>query len=326
MKKIISLIIAVLVLVSCFSLPAFADGVDFEENIYIGQGSGDEITFTDNFTELYAGNSRYTRFNSTEVYTDEESCNIVNSIKLNASQQETVKKIELWGPESGSIVWASINYADGALLELSFIHSDYAEIYNQGMKDGWQTATIDFSWNGEKNIVTASRDVLCGQKEYLMADSNSFEETFFVEVHPDNCDFYFRKGELISYEGEYYYLDYKELGIDSSSGFYSEKPINFEAYKITDKEFIKKIDTAIDKYYSTDLGFMEDDSFTQSVADFFTLLLFAVIPFAVLVIFLILAIRARTPIYRRLFYVISALSLAELITFGVILLYIFANK
>lgn len=327
MKKIISLIIALMVLVSCFSLSALAyEEYEYEENIYIGEGSGSVITFSDDFTELYCAGDSYTRFNDNEVYNDEDGCNIINTIELDDEQLTKVKKINLSGPKSGSIVWAYIYYIDGAYMEVSFLHSDYAEIYNQCMKDDWQTATIDFGWD-EENLVTVSRDTLCGEKTFLVnVDTGSFEEMFYVELHPDNCDFYFRKGELISYEGEYYYLDYQELGIDSSSGFYSEKPINVEAYKITDEDFLDEIEDSIDEYYSSDLGFMEDDDFTEAVSDFFAVILFGILPLAVLILSVIFAIRARTPIYKRLFYTISALSLAELATFGVIVLYIFANK
>jgi ATP-dependent Clp protease ATP-binding subunit ClpC len=78
--------------------------------------------------------------------------------------------------------------------------------------------------------------------------------------------------------------------------------------KITDEALLQELNTAQDAYYNDDMGFLFNDALTQSISKIFLVVIFCVIPGIVLILFAILAIRAKQAIYRKLFILVSTLS------------------
>ena len=88
---------------------------------------------------------------------------------------------------------------------------------------------------------------------------------------------------------------------------------------MTDPALLQQIEEARAKYYEDDYGIFFNDDFTDIVSKVFITLLFAIVPFAILVLTLILGIKAKG-IYKKLYFTTCILAAAELITLGIVLL------
>ncbi|MBQ8740513.1 MAG: hypothetical protein IJY79_03060 [Clostridia bacterium] len=82
---------------------------------------------------------------------------------------------------------------------------------------------------------------------------------------------------------------------------------------------IAELDAAYGEYNSDFVGLLGSD-FTESIGMVLLVIAFAVLPLAVLVVFLILSIRAKAPAYKKLFTTIYITAAAELIIFAVVII------
>lgn len=300
MKKIISVIITFILLFSCLGLTAFANPAS--------------ASISDDYQKLYIDGNSYSRFNTSMMNVEYFSYDF--PVELSATQKESLDEIILQANEDATLICAKIIFKDGAVLTVEFLRDDYLELYNEITVGETATYTIDFHYP-EGNTVTTKKEALYGNGILLGADKLEWCDYFPVIAESSDGRLSVYKGSLIIFEENYYYVDFKEAGIESWYEFDPYECAKLPAYEISDPELISSIQKAEDTYYSDDLGFFFDDSFTEAISLVFLIIVFAIVPFVIFVLFLILAIRSKT-VYKKMFRIIYMLSAAELVVFAIV--------
>jgi len=325
MKKIITLFITVLLLLSLFSLTASATKTpDFaiETNAeYADLGTLDDITLSSDFKTLYCGENIYNSFPSETVRSD-IYFEIKNGIFYSPEQENVLLDYNFSANKNGSIIEAHFEFKEGYSMDISYLNDKYREEYNKILSDGFENYSIDFSSSNENHVET-DRDKLLGEKTTLenindLLFNNYYEVFSFVS----DRSFYVIKGQLLDYDGEYYYIDFNLNNIPDSDYFYApqyDKPLL--AYRITDLELLQQISDAEDIYFNEDFGFFFDEEFTEKMSAVFLIIVFGIIPLGVFILFLILSFKAKK-VYKKLFTVIYSIAAAELTVFTTIALLI----
>ena len=315
MKKIIALSVTLLLFVSCLSLSASAAPLTYDYYDYsAGPDSYAEVAFSEDFKTLYFGFDEYVLFNNENICND-VYYELENEITLTPAQNEKVSKIKLTSSEEGALIDAEIKYKDGINMELNYIKAEYIDEYSELFTSASAEYEIDFVFP-EGNTVTVTRDKLFGEK--FTIDDPSFYDSFEVLGWSSDDKICVSVGILIVYHDEFYYYDYMEAGTSYLDFTIYEEDF-IEAYKITDADIVAALTEAEKSYYADDFGFFLDDNFTKKVADIFLIIIFAIIPFATLVLFTIFAFRSKG-IYKKLYFAVSSFSAAELIIFTIIAL------
>ena len=305
MKKIIALIITVLLLASCLALPVLAKSDDIlRPNV--------KISFSDDYKTLYYGNVKYVVFDNThsaqEVYNE-----MNNKFSLTEEQSLEISRISLLSCDEGIFIDATIKYKDGITMELNYIREDYREVYNTLLASIVANCEIDFIYPAD-NVVKTHRINLKGEK--VSFEDHYYDASYEVTAVSDDGKISASVGVILVSGDNYCYIDYLEIG-SSYYEFDMDDYNRVEAYLITDPDTIAAIEQAQENYYSDGLGFFDDDTFTKLVADVFLVIVFAVIPFALFILFLILGCRAKA-LYKKLYFTISIFSIAEVVIFAII--------
>jgi hypothetical protein len=323
MKKILSILVVALVLLSCFSFSAFAiEEIELDEGENLAFTPYDTVTFSNDYKEMQIGVYSYTRFNTDRL----NICHyleINNKIILTDNQEKEIGSINLESGEYGEIITAYLNFNDGSTITANFLMNDYIKEYERMQTADSADLHIIFNsyWdlNEEEITVSGTPSRFKGEKTEIVINSDDFWviESFPVYIKSLEYNFFVEEGYLINLDDEYYYIDYADFALDYYDfDYYDYKG---SAYKITDLALIQEIEEAIDKYYADDYGIFFNDNFTQVVSKIFITLVFAVIPFAIFVLTLIFVIRSKTK-YKKLYLTTCILSAAELITLAIILI------
>ena len=300
MKKLLSIVITTILLFSCWSLMAFANP--------------SSATLSDDYQKLYIGENTYSRFRPSMIEINYFDADI--SVALNASQQETIDKVSLQTNEGNIFVYAQIYFKDGAVLSVEFLRDDYADKYNEISMAETSTYIIDFEYP-EGNLVTTDKSDLFGERVTLTKEKLEWCSYYPIFIQSSDGVLTSYKGSLIVIEEDYYYVDYGDIQVEEHYAFYPYEYSELPAYQISDNELIADIQAAESEFYTDDFGFLLDDNLSQSISTVFLFIVFAIIPFAIFVVFLILAIRSKT-IYKKLFRLIYILSATELVMFAII--------
>lgn len=298
MKKIVSLLVALLLLTCCFCLTASAEGT---------------IIISNDYENIYMNGSTYSRFNTSRLNVDYTE-NVYSSISLSEAQQETIERITLQVNEDKSLISAEFNFKDGSYLTAEYMNSKYLPIYEDIVNNYIGTYVVDFVWP-EENQVRTDRYSLIGSGEPLVVSDANSNSIFDVYAENEAGTLSVTKGYVVEIDNEFYYVDYDKNGFDSNNSIYTVAPVF--GYKITDKALLEELEEAMDEYYKEDFGFFLDDSFSDGVSRVFIVFVFAVLPLAVLIVSLIFAIRSKG-VYRKLCASISILSGIELTIFIVL--------
>lgn len=295
-KKILSLIIAVLLLIPCF---AFSASADTYCDISLGQ----------DYQYLVRNGVRYTRFDSS--MTEWESANSFDGVTYDI---EDVKYVDYDLSVNDVIITATIYLNDGSSISASYINENYSAEHSTLSKYAYEY-TVDFYYPDDNQVKVASNKIF-GEKTTLTGLSTLIYDSFDVNAYCVDGSFYVQKGTLLLINDEYYYIDYYELGVKDPYAFYHENQSSLPAYKITDTEFLAELDASYSEYNSDFVGLLGSD-FTEGIAIVLLSLAFAVLPLAALIVFLILSIRAKAPAYKKLFRTIWIISASEIILFAV---------
>ena len=300
MKKLKYLILTVILLFSCLGLTAFAEG--------------SAATISEDYQTLCIGGSTYSRFNTSMIDAD---CFVVDiAVELTASQQEIIDKVEFLMTEDSIIAYADIYFKDGANLYAGFLRDDYLKIFTELSSSEDGEYLIDFQYP-EDNTVPVEKSKLFGNPVVLGSEELGWCDYYSVIMKSSVGNLCVYKGSIIVIDEDCYYVDYEEVGVKSWYEFDPYECDELPAYEISDEELIASIREGESEYYADDFGFFYDDNFTEKLSAVFLIFVFAIIPFVILVVFLILAIRSKT-VYRKMFAAISILSGAELVVFAVI--------
>ena len=299
MKRIIALILAVFCL---SSMCVFAETAEKTASV------------DENFSTLTLDDERYEAFDfsvSGKADFSELNC----TFNLTDTQKETVEKIDAQINEQGNVISAVYTFKNGSVLSTYYLHEDFFEEYDTVNSDGWNLCEIDFIYP-ENNILNFTKDKLLGESYNLSMAEDEIANWFDVDAVSGDKSFRVTKGILIDTDEEYYYLDFKSAGI-TYSDFDVENYDHLPVYRITDPEVKEQIDKAIDEYYDDGFGFLNDDKTTKKVSDIVLVIIFLILPFAVFVLFFILALRSKTK-YKKLFRTIYILALILTLIFVVL--------
>ena len=308
MKKLLSIVITTILLFSCWGLMAFANP--------------SSATLSDDYQKLYIGENTYSRFRPSMVEINYFDSNI--PVELNASQQETIDKVSLQANEGNIFIYVQIYFKDGAILSVEFLRDDYADKYNEISAGETDTYTIDFEYP-EGNLVTADKSALFGERVTLTREKLEWCSYYPIFIQSSDKALTSYKGSLIVIEEDYYYVDYDDIEIEDRYYFDPYEYETLPAHQILDDKLIADIQEAEEAFYSDDFGFLLDDDLSKSISAVFLVIVFAIIPFAIFVVFLILAIRSKT-VYKKMFRFIYILSAAELVVFAIVASFVMMGR
>lgn len=326
MKKLLSLIISFVLIFSCFAVTVFAEDFDLlNAKTPIG-------TFSDRYEKFYAEGEQYTRIKASVIETDLNYNWIVEEeyvseyylgvgiyIQFTNQQKQEIKTVKLKTNKDRTLIEATFTYFDDAQMTVMYLKDAYLDEYNKVVTGQTETLTIEFVYPSYNNVEA--------QRQQLVGEMTTFTNSRLVDLE-DDYDVVARNsdgsmsvvvGKLLVIADEYYYLNYKEAGFgeddwySGSIGEIANKPLN----KITDTQLIAAIDGAMEEYYNDDYGVLYDDDVTESISIGFFVFVFAVVPLAILVFFLIKAIRGKG-IYKKLYFAVVAVCLAEIVVFAVL--------
>ena len=326
MKKIISLFIAVLLLFSCLAVSvsageSFFDAKEvhyegFEEDYTTVIDKKEKITFSANYKTLYVGKDKYVSFSNENIY-DNVYADLENKISLTKKQKAETKEIFLYANESGILIDAEIEFTDGSSLFVHFIKEKYLSECKNILENIPATCTIELYYP-ENNTVTVTSNNLWGEKKVFYDAESSIKDYFFVLSQTKDKKLTISTGYLLLINDDFYYFNFLE---NNTNYLYCDVYglDKITVHKIEDPETLQALEKAKTLYYEEDLGYLLDGDFTQTVADVFLIVIFAVLPLAALVVFIILSIKSRG-IYRKINILTSVLLTGELIIFTVITL------
>lgn len=300
MKKYLICIITSILLFSCLGMTAFADET--------------ASTISDDYQTVYLNGKTYSRFNASLIETEYDTYDVTP--ELTDAQQENITNISIMANESESLLSVDIDFKDGSTLSANFMRDDYRKNYDELIKNPNTPYIIDFEWP-EGNQVTGSKSLFTANPVVLAQRSLNRSASYHVLMNIIEDDTRIYKGSLLIVDDHYYYVDYEEIGVTNPYFFLPYEYTELPAYEITDPDLVAEIIAGEDAYYDDDFGFFYDDDLTKTISTVFLILIFAVVPAVILILFLILAIRTKT-IYRKLFAAICGCAGLELVIFAIV--------
>lgn len=336
MKKILSIIIAFMLIFSCFATTAFASkyNIIFDEDLDPFKVQEPVGAFSDNYEKFYINGVPHSRVNANAVTVsfkynllvrDEHNANYYSGgtiyIDFTEEQKQKISEIKIQHNEECTIFSITIEYNDGALLTATYLNDDYFEEYNNVINGNVDRYVVDFMYPSG-NYVETTRDKLKGEPVTLTRNQLSSWGKF------DSCDVVAKSkdgsismivGAILMLDNNYYYLNFKETGKDEDDVWSGSigALAGVQLYKVTDAELIKFFDDAMTDFYEDDYGILYDDDATESISIGFFVFVFAIIPFVILVFFLVKAIKGKG-IYKKMYFTVVAVCLAEIIVFAVL--------
>lgn len=328
MKKILSVIFAFILISSCFAFTAFA-----EDDFNIFEEKQPIITFSENFNKMYVDNESFSRFDASMLLTDfgynvliDEEYNsdyyLGSSayVDLTDEQKETVKDIAIETNFDNNMYRVEVQYNDGSIITIYFLEDSYFEEYNKVVNGDAIEYEIDFLYP-DGNIVATEKSRLFGEATTITQhDLASLYDYYDVTAQNSDGSIIVRAGQLLLIDDVFYYVDLFETDFENVIWYdYStySKFDEFPVYKITDETLLADLQSAQQRYYEDDYGYLYNDDATDAVSAVFLIFVFAVIPAVILVIFLIKAIRGKG-IYQKIYGAVAALCVAELAVFTII--------
>ena len=320
MKKILSVFIAVLVLISCFSFCTVASAAEIKMFDEYGESANINpnavITFSDDYKTLYLDDEAYSRYVADNLRLD-ASYSVQNRVLLTDAQNEEIDEVTLTASENGEMFYVDIYFSDGAEFYVSYLQEDYISEYKAMMENDYDKCQIIFYMPENEDLtVDTTKTLLSGEKTELAVNNVFLIDFFSVYTRSKKLGFLVEKGSLLEYKDDYYFVDYAENGLDIDT--FDPNMFVGTAYKVTDPDLISEIEDASLRYYSdSDYGIFFSDNFTKNISKAFIILLFVAMPFVTLVLTLIFGFRAKK-IYKKLFFTTAALCLVELLTVAII--------
>ena len=303
MKRIITFIIAIVILSSCLGLTVFA--------------KSDTVTFSEDFLILYTDVGSYSPINA-NLLKDSGFMFCEKEAELSDKQKESVFEVLLDCNDSETMFSATICYRDGSKLTRTYLYDGYRDIYDKLIAGNVSTYTVDFFYP-YGNEAKVNKDALFG--EQIILDSKALHRCDFYYVYAESvtADIGIHTGVLLIDKDNYYYADFDEIGFDKANtvNFDLYKFDSMEVHKITDTDALKVVRSAEEDYYDDDLGFLYNSHFTETITLIFLFIVFVAVPLAIFIIALIFAIRNKG-LYKKLYTTILLLSGSELVVAAIV--------
>lgn len=309
MKKLFSVTAALLLLACLFSFSASAVTINV-------------VSLDDTFDTLIYNGKLYRRFDDDEIdvgWVEDLPC----QVDMTISQQLNIKRIELSQNEYGNVIFADVRYLDSTTVSVAFLRADCYSAYNDLVNGRCDTYHVDFYWP-EGNTVDIAQDAVNTKNDVtLSARELEWAEHFYVSVQTPDGSLSIQTGLLITVNDEYYYADYDNNGLTwerFEDVLTDVAPL--QASRITDQEAIAALDKGLGAY-NRDMMLPFGDG-AEVVTLIVCVLLFAVLPLVLFVLFLVLALRSGHP-YRELCAAVCALAVAILLVFALTAFFLIAG-
>ena len=332
MKKILSLMFAFLFIFSCFAVTAFAEDFAIDDDFNIFEAKQPTITFSEDYQKLYVDGEPFSRFNASTITADFGYTVLVeyeynsqyytgNSayVKLTDRQKENIADILIERNQYKNMYRIEIYFNDGSSLTVYFLQDTCFDEYNKIISGNVNEYIVDFSYPEDNTVIAQKTDLFGETVKLNRNDLADLYETYSVFVQSSDGSMVAYVGAVFNIGENFYYIDYKETGVDSE--FLYDTPqgmlAELSVHRITDEALLEKLNSAQESYYSDDYGILYDDDATESISTVFLIFIFAVVPAVILVISLVKAIRGKG-IYKKIYGTVSALCIAELIVFVII--------
>ena len=271
-----------------------------------------KVSFSEDFSTANYEGEEYTRINLDGFLQPLNPVHESNlDIKLSNNQKNTIKKIEILD-DYGVMFRANISFKDGGYYQAEYINNRYLNDYNVLKSDKPPKVKIRFDYPGG-NTVTTNMSELKSDVSELVEVSNKHKKFFVLSYNKEKRLAYEKGVLIIDSDDNCYYAEFNDEftadDVDSYSTHFTY------AFVIKDEELLSKIDDAMDKYYDSDFGILEDDDFSDRISSVMIIFIFAVVPLGLMILFLIAAIKSKTS-YKKLFTIIYILCILEIIVFA----------
>lgn len=308
MKRKIALLLLSLVLILGLSAPAFAAADPVPETTMEDRKLHGQLS--DDLQTIQVGNLTYVRADVSRL-TGYFGGGFDIVLDLTDEQKETIKSAYVDTHKIGVALEVTFTYHDNSRLTAYYIDQSRQDAYTQLLTTDDIIVELRYP---DYNRVKMSAEAARGQEEILFIDQIYRANTFEVlAADSDGLEVY--RGELLMIGKQYYYFDFDENG---TTDIYENERCH--AWLITDEELVSRLDAALEEYYEDGLGVLEDQDFSEKISRLFLIFLFVALPGIAFVVFLILAIRAKTPVYRKLLWNLCAWSALVLILVGTVVL------
>jgi|GEM_PF-1241942 len=337
MKKILSIIFAIVLIFSCFAITAFATDIAIEENDnydYFDTAyyeSQPVITFSEDYKKMYVDDVPFSRFDATMLSTsfdyevrveNERNSSFVNSayVDLTDAQKEDLAEIYIETNLAQNMYRVELLFTDGSSLIVHFIDEEILDDYNKVVSGDADHYIVDFLYP-EANMVVTEKSALFGTTTtYTVEDLTYTYDFYYVEATNKDMSISLDAGVVFVDGDSFYYIDYKENNLEHADFFYGNSYADDKeivVHKITDEALVLDLQSALEAYYDDDYGIFYDDDTSEAISAIFIIILFAVLPTVLFVIFLIKAIRGKG-IYKKLYGTVAALCMAVVIVFSIL--------
>lgn len=343
MKKLLSLIISFVLIFSCFAVTVFAEDMAINsetvEDLFAEDTEDFDVfnakmpigTFSDRYENFYADGEQYTRINATivemdldyywiveEEYNDDYYIGTSIYIELSNQQKQEIKKVSLKTNKERTVVEATLTYFDEVEMKIVYLKDDYLGEYNNLVNGETDTLTVNFTYPNYNQVVAQKSQLVGETMTFTRNQLANWSNDFDVIAENSDGSMSVVAGKILLIDDEYYYVNYSETGLSENDvynniGRFANKPV----HKIIDTALIEEFDNALVEYYEDDYGVLYDDNATESISIVFFVFVFAVVPLAILVFFLIKAIKGKG-IYKKLYFAVVAICLAEIIVFSIL--------
>lgn len=293
MKKILSICLAALLAV-LFLLPAAAEDSALTP---AAPGEGMYIILDKTYTHLYFNDEVYSRADVSDLDLIKESR---KGADVGFEEYNGVEGISLWATPNNTVFWIDVSFTDGSNIAATFLRDSARADYERLLRGEPDEAVVDFDYPTD-NKVNISPAALQGAEVELWK-APTYANCFYVWGTVGDGDLERKLGVVVCMDGEFYYVkECDNIYVLTNA----ELPIS--AYRITDPEAFAACLDARQAYLNDEIGFVYDDVLTGLVGAFTLIFFFGVIPLAIFVVFLILAIRGRG-IYRKIYAAVCTCS------------------
>ena len=293
MKKCIAILLILLAMSFCLSFAASAERSDF--------------ALSEDLMTLYWDGNTYHRMDTSNTMIYNTSVIECDPIWTSDQQEQFID----WNfrlSKEALMIEAVLYYRAGGYLTCTYVLEDFIPQLNAYQTGDGVACFVEGSW---KNIYTTEAQ-LKGRRTTLDASTLQFAISQDVYADTKGEYYYVCTGAVMVQNSKCYYVDFSEMD-RLPALFYPEDYTSLDCYEITD--------TDLHQALISEFGPNTSNGVTENLDDFFEVLIliymvviFGVIPLAILVLSLILAIK-RKGYYRLIWFITAGLCNAELVIF-----------
>ena len=238
-----------------------------------------------------------------------------SSIALTDAQQLQLKDALVHTDADNIIAEVSLTYQDGASLLAGYVKDSQRDQLTALLEDENTKATVEFWYTEGKYPISPVKDFK-GTSVTLHQQILHYCDQFIVYGVSEELDIRSILGVVLAEGGKFYYVDAKETGYHPYDYDLWEYA-SLDGYEITDEALLATLEANTAEYYSDGVGMLYDDQFTEMLSIAVLVLVFGILPGALLILAVIFLIRNKG--YQRKTWTVTAgLAGSVLTVFGVL--------